>query len=151
MALWWHCATSIFFLVPNWSSSPQKCQRSQSTSTTPEDLLVMSFFNPDGLRKRPRSCHKMLTTWKYPLCTSVPCGCPRLMATWISGLRVKALSMIWQTQLLWIQTVPFLLTCYKGQVIIAGSSKPPYRHCTLNKHVNSPSFITASFLVLYLR
>lgn len=70
--------------------------------------------------------------------------------SWIHGLLVKTLSMHWKTQILCIWTVPFLHILLKTQLIIAGSSKPPYRHWTLNKQLNSCSSVSIPFLALYL-
>lgn len=126
---------------------------SQSTTTASKErwrnLAGHPFFNRDRIRERLRSYHKTLTTWQYPLHTNLSCGCSRLTGTWISGLLVKALGMIWDTQDVVHLDSTFLIS-YMSQVTIAGSSKPPYRHCTLNMHMNTPRFITASFLVLHL-
>jgi len=105
-------------------------------------VCLSPISNPSVMRMILRSYCKMLTTWKYPLRTKIPQSCTRLTGTCVPDLLEKALSVIWDAQML----MPFSLSRYKGQLKIAGSSKHPYRYNTLNKHVNSPRFITASFL-----
>lgn len=100
--------SSLFQICPVLSRSDS----SQSTTTASKELwrnlAGHPFFNRDRIRERLRSYHKPLTTWQYPPRTSLSCVCSRLTGTWISGLLVKALGMIWATQMLCTWTVPFL-------------------------------------------
>lgn len=106
------------FFVPIQSISQQKWQQPKhhySIWVTLEKPAGHSFsFNPDGIKERPRSYHKMLTSWKYLLRTKLPRTALGLMGSWTPGLLVKTLSMHWKTQMLCILTVPFLLTLLKG-------------------------------------
>lgn len=139
------------FFVPIQSISQQKWQQPKhhyNIWVTLEKPAGHSFsFNPDGIKERPKSYHKMLTSSKYHPHTKLPRTALGLMGSWIPGLLVKTLSMHWKTQMLCILAVPFLLTLLKGQLIIAGSSKTPYRQWTLNKQQNSCRSVTISFLV----
>lgn len=144
----------MFSFVPTQSGSQQKWQQSKHHYsiwvTLGKSPGHSFFFNPDGIKERPMRYHKMLTSWKYLLRTKLPWTALGLMESWIHGLLVKTLSMHWKTQILCIWTVPFLHILLKTQLIIAGSSKPPYRHWTLNKQLNSCRSVTIPFLALYL-
>lgn len=135
------CSNSVHFSA-EMTTTKASLQHLSNFGKTCWSLL---FFNPGGIKERPKSYHKMLT--KYHLHTKLPQTALGLMGSWIRGLLVKTLSMHWKTQMLCILTVPFLLTLLKGQLIIAGSSKPPYRQWTLNKQQNSCRSVTISFLV----